>query len=116
MTPPSRVNATRCTHFKCRFLVLWLTVLIVRRLQRRQSHIRERDYRYAAVMRALVWRYIIAMHRRQELSEVTEDDVNEVKGDISTLRFELLEVFKNNGMDISCASKNTKSMSRDVFY
>jgi transient-receptor-potential-like protein len=84
-------------------------------LQRRQSHIRERDYRYAAVMRALVWRYIIAMHRRQELSEVTEVDVNEVKGGISTLRFELLEVFKNNGMDISCAIKNTKSKSRDVF-
>ena len=48
------------------------------------------------------------MHRRQELSQVTEDDVNEVKGDISTLRFELLDVFKNNGMDISSASKNTK--------
>jgi len=63
-------------------------------------------------MRALVWRYIIAMHRRQELSVV---DVNEVKGGISTLRFELLEVFKNNGMDISCASKNTKSKSRDAF-
>jgi hypothetical protein len=60
-------------------------------------------------MRSLVWRYITAMHRRQEESEVTEDDVNEVKGEISTLRFELLEVFKNNGMDISTASKNTKA-------
>lgn len=50
------------------------------------------------------------MHRRQEMSQVTEDDVNEVKGDISTLRFELLDVFKNNGMDISTASKNTKGI------
>ena len=48
------------------------------------------------------------MHRKQELSQVTEDDVNEVKGDISTLRFELLDVFKNNGMDISSANKNAK--------
>ena len=48
------------------------------------------------------------MHRKQELSQVTEDDVNEVKGDISTLRFELLDVFKNNGMDISSANKNTE--------
>lgn len=48
------------------------------------------------------------MHRRQDESQVTEDDVNEVKGDISTLRFELLDVFKNNGMDISTANKNTK--------
>jgi transient-receptor-potential-like protein len=48
------------------------------------------------------------MHRQQEMSQVTEDDVNEVKGDISTLRFELLDVFKNNGMDISSANKNSK--------
>lgn len=51
---------------------------------------------------------VTAMHRRQDESQVTEDDVNEVKGDISTLRFELLDVFKNNGMDISTANKNTK--------
>ena len=48
------------------------------------------------------------MHRKQELSQVTEDDVNEIKGDLSTLRFELLDVFKNNGMDISSANKNAK--------
>lgn len=50
------------------------------------------------------------MHRQQEMSQVTEDDVNEVKGDISTLRFELLDVFKNNGMDISSANKNSKGL------
>ena len=50
------------------------------------------------------------MHRLQEMSEVTEDDINEVKGDISTLRFELLEVFKRNGMDVSSASKNTQGV------
>ena len=48
------------------------------------------------------------MHRKQELSQVTEDNVNDVKCDISTLRFELLDVFKNNGMDISSANKNTE--------
>lgn len=54
------------------------------------------------------------MHRLQEMSEVTEDDINEVKGDISTLRFELLEVFKRNGMDISSASKNTQGVIEKV--
>ena len=49
-----------------------------------------------------------SMHRNQELSQVTEDDVNEVKGDICTLRSELLSVFKNNGMNIFLANKNTK--------
>lgn len=56
------------------------------------------------------------MHRRQDESQVTEDDVNEVKGDISTLRFELLDVFKNNGMDISTANKNTKGFLLYIIY
>ena len=56
----------------------------------------------------VLFKSVTAMHRKQELSQVTEDDVNEVKGDISTLRFELLDVFKNNGMDISSANKNAK--------
>lgn len=32
---------------------------------------------------------------------VTEDDMNEIKQDISAFRYELLEVLKNNGMDVS---------------
>ena len=56
----------------------------------------------------VLFKSVTAMHRKQELSQVTEDDVNEVKGDISTLRFEILDVFKNNGMDISSANKNAK--------
>ncbi|XP_032796648.2 transient-receptor-potential-like protein [Daphnia magna] len=81
----------------------------LRRTSTKGRHANERDYCYTAVMRSLVWRYVTAMHRQQEMSQVTEDDVNEVKGDISTLRFELLDVFKNNGMDISSANKNSKA-------
>ena len=60
------------------------------------------------VMRSLVWRYVTTMHQLQIQSGVTEDDINEVKGDISTLRFELLEVFKNNGMDVSTATRSNR--------
>ena len=52
-------------------------------------------------MRALVWRYVSAMHRKMDDEEVTEDDINELKGDVSALRYELLEVFEKNGMDVS---------------
>lgn len=41
------------------------------------------------------------MHRRFEQSPVTEDDINEVKGEITAMRFELLEIFDKNGMDLS---------------
>jgi transient-receptor-potential-like protein len=60
-------------------------------------------------MRALVWRYISAKHREAEESPVTEDDINEVKGEISAAKCELLEVLHSNGMDISKADAKGKS-------
>lgn len=60
-------------------------------------------------MRSLVWRYVSAMHRKFEESPVTEDDINEVKGEISTMRYEMLEVFARNGMDVSSADRKEKS-------
>lgn len=60
-------------------------------------------------MRSLVWRYVTAMQRREDDSAVTEDDINEVKSDISTMRYEMLEIFERNGMDISSADKKEKS-------
>jgi len=48
------------------------------------------------------------MHRQNENAEVTEDDISEVKGDISSLRFELIDIFRKNNMDVSAASKNTQ--------
>lgn len=63
---------------------------------------------YLAVMRALVWRYVSAMHRRIDDEPVTEDDINELKGDVSSLRYELLEVFEKNGMDVSFTDRKEK--------
>ncbi|KAI5642666.1 ion transport protein domain-containing protein [Phthorimaea operculella] len=65
---------------------------------------------YLAVMRALVWRYVSAMHRKMDDEPVTEDDVNELKGDVSALRYELLEVFERNGMDVSFTDRKEKTV------
>ncbi|XP_060530177.1 LOW QUALITY PROTEIN: transient-receptor-potential-like protein [Cylas formicarius] len=78
--------------------------------KRRNREEKERDYRYTAVMRALVWRYVSAMHRKCDESEVTEDDVNELKSDISSFRYEILEVLNRNGMDISSAEIKEKAV------
>ncbi|XP_019869595.2 transient-receptor-potential-like protein isoform X2 [Aethina tumida] len=84
------------------------------KLRRMNSKIKneekERDYRYTAVMRSLVWRYVSAMHRKQEENAVTEDDVNELKGDISSFRYELLEVLSKNGMDVSWVEMKEKAV------
>ncbi|XP_066257264.1 transient-receptor-potential-like protein [Euwallacea similis] len=78
--------------------------------KRRNREEKERDYRYTAVMRALVWRYVSAMHRKCDESLVTEDDINEVKSDISSFRYELIELLSKNGMDISSAEKKEKAI------
>ena len=69
---------------------------------------KQRDYCYTSVMRALVWRYVSAMHRQAEDNPVTEDDINEVKGEISAAKCELLEVLRSNGMNISKAHMKEK--------
>ena len=62
-------------------------------LQRKARQASERDHRYQNVMRSLVRRYITAEQRTAERQRgVTEDDCNEIKQDISALRFELIEI------------------------
>lgn len=53
------------------------------------------------VIRSLVRRYVTNQQRDAESKTVTEDDVNEVKQDIATFRFELFEILKKNGMNCS---------------
>ncbi|XP_073998927.1 transient-receptor-potential-like protein [Rhodnius prolixus] len=77
--------------------------------KRKERKEKERDYRYTAVMRSLVWRYISAMQRQADDNPVTEDDVNEIKGEITTMRYELLDVLENNGLDVSSAAKKDKT-------
>lgn len=55
-------------------------------------------------MRNLVRRYVTVEQRKAESQGVTEDDVNEIKQDISGFRCELVEILKNSGMDTGSAS------------
>nr|XP_018906370.1 PREDICTED: transient receptor potential-gamma protein isoform X2 [Bemisia tabaci] len=64
----------------------------------------ERDIRYQSIMRNLVRRYVTVEQRKAENEGVTEDDVNEIKQDISAFRFELIEILRNAGMKITSSS------------
>lgn len=55
-------------------------------------------------MRNLVRRYVTVEQRKTEREGVTEDDVNEIKQDISAFRCELIEILKNSGMNTMTAS------------
>ncbi|KAK4316911.1 hypothetical protein Pmani_009033 [Petrolisthes manimaculis] len=57
-------------------------------------------------MRNLVRRYVTVEQRKAENQGVTEDDVNEIKQDISAFRCELVEILKNYGMNTSTAASS----------
>ncbi|KAL3267494.1 hypothetical protein HHI36_011617 [Cryptolaemus montrouzieri] len=78
--------------------------------RRRNREEKERDYKYSAVMRALVWRYVAASHKKEEENPVTEDNVNELKCDISSFRYEIMEVLHRNGMTVSSEERQEKAV------
>lgn len=48
---------------------------------------------------------------RDKIDEgVTEDDINEIKQDISSFRYELLEILRNNGMEIPDYSRKSNKL------
>lgn len=49
-------------------------------------------------MKLLVRRYITAEQRKRDEYGITEDDVMEIRQDISTLRYELIDILHQNGM------------------
>ena len=52
-------------------------------------------------MRNLVRRYVTKTQRALEESIITEDDVNEVKQDIRSFKYEVLNILKINGWKVS---------------
>lgn len=65
--------------------------------------------RHDNVMRLLVRRYITAEQRKRDDFGITEDDVMEIRQDISTLRFELIDIFNTNGMKTPNVNPNETS-------
>ena len=68
--------------------------------------ISEREFKYYSVIKDLTKRYVMKKQQRDLNAGVTEDDLNEIKQDISGLRFELLEILKIN--DFKMDIKNNK--------
>ncbi|KAF7285045.1 hypothetical protein GWI33_012350 [Rhynchophorus ferrugineus] len=78
--------------------------------------------RYEAVMKLLVRRYVTAEQRKRDDFGITADDVMEIRQDISSLRYELIEILRKNGMETptitieetQISGKKTKTMERRI--
>nr|QDR51031.1 Transient receptor potential-gamma protein [Manduca sexta] len=84
----------------------------MRTIRRKAKQANERDFRYQAIMRNLVRRYVTVQQRRAECGGVTEDDVNEIKQDVSAFRCELVEILRNSGMNTSTANAGAPGRAR----
>lgn len=60
-------------------------------------------------MRLLVRRFVTAEQRKRDDFGITEDDVMEIRQDISTLRYELIDILNQNGMKTPTLDKNESS-------
>lgn len=54
--------------------------------------------KHETVMKLLVRRYVTAEQRKRDDYGITEDDVMEIRQDISSLRYELIDILRKNGM------------------
>ncbi|KAL1431445.1 hypothetical protein MTO96_014292 [Rhipicephalus appendiculatus] len=79
-------------------------------IRRKARQASERDMKYQTIMRNLVRRYITSEQRKADNQGVTEDDVNEIKQEISSFRYELLEVLKIGGFNTSGASGQSQGI------
>lgn len=61
---------------------------------------------FFSVMKLLVRRYVCDEQRKRDDFGVTEDDVMEIRQDISTLRYELIDIFNKNGMKTPTVNKD----------
>ena len=84
-------------------------------LQKVMRKISEREYRYQGVIKEIVKRYIMRKQQRDMNAGVTEDDLNEIKQDISSLRFELLEILKNNQFKVDVLKQNPSRTNFEKF-
>lgn len=69
--------------------------------------------RHDIVMRLLVRRYVTAEQRKTEEFGITEDDVMEIRQDISSMRFEMIDIFKRNGYKTP-AKEHDPSVGKDT--
>jgi transient receptor potential cation channel subfamily C protein 4 len=74
----------------------WLNIHLIFSLQD-DLKLKARD-KHSAVVRALVKRYVTAEQRKRHEFGVTEDDVIEIRQDISSLRYDIIDVLRENGM------------------
>ena len=102
-----------------------MRLLCCRKTQKKEVTDQENDeaiMRYKNVMKHIIRRYITSEQRKSEDFSITEDDIQEVRQDINSFKYELLNIFRNNNMKVPESKSNSagimgrksKNMERQI--
>lgn len=72
--------------------------------------------RHDTVLRLLIRRYVTAEQKKRDEFGITEDDVREIRQDISTFRYELIDILKKNGMRTPAVDKEDTNSQYIIVY
>ncbi|CAF2347246.1 unnamed protein product [Rotaria sp. Silwood2] len=114
LPPPFNIiPSPKSTFYVCRYIYRRVFGCSKKQLRNRWQSIKkilvkinEREIKYQTVIRELVKRYIMKRQQKDQTEGVTEDDLNEIKQDVSAFRFELLEILSINGFKVQSLKKN----------
>ncbi|CAF0793560.1 unnamed protein product, partial [Didymodactylos carnosus] len=84
-------------------------------LNKIMTKMNERRTKYRCVIRELIKRYTIKRQQKHHTGGVTEDDLDEIRKDISAFRFELLEILTMNGYNIQMSKKNPGKAVKRIY-
>ena len=101
-----------------------IKILCCRKHEKRTFTDKDREdaeTRYTNVMKYIIRRYITNEQRKSEDFSITEDDINEVRQDINSFKFELLDILKKNNWNVpntkktsGVIGKKSKNMERQI--
>ena len=86
-----------------------------------EDDILQANDRYYNVMKFVIRRYITSEQRKSEDYSITEDDIQEVRQDINSFKYELLDILRDNNMNVpntkrgnGVVGRKSKNMERQI--
>lgn len=84
--------------------------------------VKQANNRYHTVMKFIIRRYVTSEQRKSEDYSITEDDIQEVRQDISSFKYELIDILKTNKMIVPTSKRGaggivgrkSKNMERQI--
>nr|AID23629.1 transient receptor potential channel-1 [Hofstenia miamia] len=114
LPPPFNLVPSPKSTWKVIMAIRTLCIPDLKELEKRQTlsklatRMKENDRKYQDMLTNLTQRYIAHMKKTLDIEPVTEDDLNEIKQDISAFRYEVIELLRKEDGDDDKSNGRTR--------